>query len=72
VYPFACPEQLDVELRDRRIRLPDLLRVHRATIWAFGLVEPAGPGRDAGAAARRRRCRPPTCRRRSGRRRGRP
>jgi hypothetical protein len=31
---LAVAEQFDVEIRHRRIRLPDLLLVHRATIRA--------------------------------------
>jgi hypothetical protein len=39
VYLLACTEQLDVELRDGRICLPDLLHVRHATVWALGLAE---------------------------------
>jgi hypothetical protein len=45
VYLLACAEQLDVELRDGRICLPDRRQVHHATIWALGVAAQAGPAR---------------------------
>src|SRR5436305_1577217 len=50
MYLLACAEQLDVELRDGRICLPELLQVHHATIWALGMAEQARPAR-AGSTA---------------------
>jgi hypothetical protein len=42
VHPLAGTEQLDVEIRDGRIRLPDLLLAHRRD-YTSSRPEPNGP-----------------------------